>query len=273
MPDIPNPLDRSALERVLARAGELQSSAGDTPEEFTEEQIVELGKEVGLAPEHLRQALAEERTRPLAPEPESGLAARLIGPARIHASRTIPGTPREVLAALDGWMQREELLQVKRHLADRMTWEPRRDLFGTLRRALDFGRRGYALTRADEVAATVIPVDDKRVLVHIEASLAGHRRALFAGVDTAVVGGVAVGGALLLINVAALIAVPIAAIFPLAGVNGARGIHQRSFTRAQLALEQVLDRLERGQFGRPPSLLGALAAAAAALPSPPRRQP
>jgi hypothetical protein len=31
--------------------------------------------------------------------------------------------------------------------------------------------------------------------------------------------------------------------------------------RAQLALEQVLDRLERGEAGRPPTLLSMLAAA------------
>jgi hypothetical protein len=57
------PLDRSSLERVLARAAELQSGPSDTGEEFTEEQLLELGKEVGLSPQHLRQALAEERTR------------------------------------------------------------------------------------------------------------------------------------------------------------------------------------------------------------------
>jgi len=56
-------LDRSSLERVLARAAELQSTSGDTVEEFTEEQLLELGREVGLSPQNLRQALAEERTR------------------------------------------------------------------------------------------------------------------------------------------------------------------------------------------------------------------
>jgi hypothetical protein len=43
----------------------------------------------------------------------------------------------------------------------------------------------------------------------------------------------------------------------------ARGSHQRSVERAQLALEQVLDRLERGEAGRPPSLLSMLAAVVA----------
>ena len=63
-------LDRSGLERVLARAAELQSATGETPEQITEAQLIELGKEVGLSAQHLRQALAEERTRSLDPAPE-----------------------------------------------------------------------------------------------------------------------------------------------------------------------------------------------------------
>ena len=58
------------------------------------------------------------------------------------------GTATATLAAIDAWLQREELLQVKRQMTDRMVWEPRRDLFGALRRALNVGGRGYALTRA-----------------------------------------------------------------------------------------------------------------------------
>ena len=57
---------RAALERVLARAAELQNASGDDterPETLTEAQIEELGKEVGLSAQHLRQALAEERAR------------------------------------------------------------------------------------------------------------------------------------------------------------------------------------------------------------------
>src|SRR6478672_11805321 len=84
-------LDRASLERVLARASELQVGSGDTPDEFTEEQLLELGKEVGLSPQHLRQALAEERTRSIVPDDEHGLAASLFGPSRVRADRTVPG--------------------------------------------------------------------------------------------------------------------------------------------------------------------------------------
>jgi hypothetical protein len=46
------------------------------------------------------------------------------------------------------------------------------------------------------------------------------------------------------------------------GYYQARSRHAATLTRAQLALEQVLDRLERGELPRP-SLLGAIAAVAA----------
>src|ERR1051326_7236044 len=97
-------LDRQSLERILARASELQAAgSGDAPEEFTEEQLLDLGKEVGLSPQHLRQALAEERTRSNLPADEAGFAAALLGPSRVTASRTVPGKAAEVLASIDAW--------------------------------------------------------------------------------------------------------------------------------------------------------------------------
>ena len=127
-PNPPSGLDRGALERVLARAAELQSGSGEPEEVLSEEQILELGKEVGLSAQHLRQALAEERTRVALPPDEGGLSAKLLGGARVGASRTVPGKPRDVLEAIDVWMQRQECLQVKRQFADRIVWEARRDL-------------------------------------------------------------------------------------------------------------------------------------------------
>src|SRR5215831_19294508 len=129
-------IDRASLERVLARAAELQAGSGETPDEFTEEQLIELGKEVGLSPQHLRQALAEERTRSIVPDDERGIAASLFGPSRVRASRTIAGRPTDILAALDAWMQRQELLIVKRHHSDRIVWEPTHDFFSGIKRAL-----------------------------------------------------------------------------------------------------------------------------------------
>ncbi len=94
LPDKPTPppgrsLDRAALERVLARASELQAGVGDATESMTEDQLVELGKEVGLSPEHVRQAIAEEATRVAVTEPAGRVIRRIrpdvgVGAARDH---------------------------------------------------------------------------------------------------------------------------------------------------------------------------------------------
>src|SRR5688500_16321529 len=96
-PEGPNPsnlpatIDRAAGERVLARALELQAGAsGETHDRLSEAQLHDLAKEVGLDATHLRQALAEERTRVVVPE-ERGLLATLFGSAIVSAQRTVTG--------------------------------------------------------------------------------------------------------------------------------------------------------------------------------------
>jgi hypothetical protein len=264
-------LDRSSLERVLARAAELQSTSGDTVEEFTEEQLLELGREVGLSPQNLRQALAEERTRSITPEEEHGVVASLFGPSRVRAERTVAGVPAEVLASIDTWMQRQELLIVKRHHADRIVWEARRDFVVGVKRALRVGGRDYALSRAFEVSATVIAVDDSRVHVGLDADFRSQRAQSARQSVGSTFAGAAVTASLFMMGVTAVVAAAPLVIVPAIGFAGVRALQGRIVTRAQLSLEQLLDKLERGEFGRrsTDSLLGAIVAAATALP--PRR--
>src|SRR3954465_11069043 len=107
MPDDLTPsrkLDRAALDRVLGGAAELErSSIEGTEGNLSEAEIIDLGKEAGMSPEHLRQAIAEERTRSSAPD-DAGFAASFFGPATVRATRVVPGTPRELLQAIDSWM-------------------------------------------------------------------------------------------------------------------------------------------------------------------------
>jgi hypothetical protein len=267
-------LDRQALERVLARASELQGAGAmpDSTDLLSETQLRDIGKEVGLSPATISQALAEERTRINVPE-ERGLVAQLAGAGFATATRTVAGTPRDVLASIDGWMSREECLQVQRRFADRITWEPQRGLLGKLKRTVNVSGRSYYLMDAREVSATVLPVDATRVVVRLDADIHASRarRVGFGGLLVGTGGVVAgvVGLALVVAHLPLLIAAG-AALVPLAGgTAGAYKVarsHRTVLSSVQLALEQVLDRLEHGEFARP-SLMDTLTS----IPRFPRR--
>ncbi len=245
---------------MLARAAELQTSERDPSDPtLTEEQIVDVGREVGLSPEHIRQALAEERMR-VAVVSEEGAMARMFGPAIARASRTVHGTPRQLLQALDAWMQREECLQVKRSYGERIVWEERGGFMSQMRRGLNVGGRGYHLSKAREVAATVIAVDEKRVLIRLEADLSNVRRERIAAGGGVAVAFTGASGVLLALGV-----LPVLAIAPVIAALGGGFFTARSHTsvveRAQLSLEQVLDQMERGepQPPTPANLLSSIA--------------
>jgi len=263
-------LDRQALERVLARAAELQGASAlpESGDLISEGQLLDIGNEVGLSPATLKQALAEERTRITVPE-ERGLVAQVAGAGFATATRTVPGTARDVLATLDAWMLKEECLQVQRRFTDRITWEPQRGLFGKLRRTVNVSGRGFYLMDATQVSATVLPVDSGRVVVRLDADIhaSRSRRVGVGGVLAGV--GVAASGVLGLALVVAHLPIIIAAgaaVLPLAG-GGLLGYrvartHRAILSSVQLALEQILDRLEHGEFARPPGLLGTISSRA-----------
>src|SRR5207247_10251603 len=92
-------LDRQALERVLARAAELQGASAlpESSDLISESQLLDIGNEVGLSHARLNQALAEERTR-INVTDESGRGATIAGAGSASATRTVNGTPRDRVA-------------------------------------------------------------------------------------------------------------------------------------------------------------------------------
>ena len=254
----PTLLDRGALERVLARATELASQSADAPDGMTEAQLFEIGKEVGLAPATLQQALAEERTRVVLAE-EMGLEARVMGPAAVSATRAIPHPPDAVLAALEEWMARDYRMIAKRRFGNRRTWEARGGMFAELDRSLRGNQAAAALMKAGEVAVTVSPIGDGRTAVRLDADVAQQRRQRRTG-------GIALGATGLVLGtvpvVLGAVLAPIAMLplFLLAGTTPLIGMgiggwammksHRKQAERTQLALEQLLDRLEHSQLPR-----------------------
>lgn len=256
----PAALDRSALDRVLARAAELNAHSVEPAEGMTEAELVSLGNEVGISAEHIRQALAEERTRVTVPD-APGVAGGLFGATGAVASRIVNGTPASILATLDQWMQKEEILRTKRRYADRLTWEARRDFVGNLQSGFNFSGRAYALKGASEVGATVVAIDAQRCLVRLDADFAEPRRTAMriSGFFGLLMSGA--GGGVMAIalanpgsSVAIAGAIATAAVGAGAGIFVGTGRAQRSkVLKAQLALEQLLDRLEHGEIRKPPT--------------------
>ena len=109
--------------------------------------------------------------------------------------------------------------------------------------------------RASQVAATIIPVDAERVLVRLDADLSESRGSRVRVAGGALVAGilgsgiVAVIGSIALAPDAFMLLGGAAAVPTLVGAGAGYGIgkgHREVVTRAQLALEQILDRLEFG---------------------------
>lgn len=264
-------LDRRAVERVLARAAELQGLSGGESDSdaITEERLLDIANEAGLAPTSVRQALAEERTRLRTTDDADGRwLVRVAGPSVVSASRTVLGEPEAMVAALDSWMQRDECLQVQRRFADRVVWEPRTDYFTAIKRSLRLGGRSYHLARARQVAATVVPVDADRTLVRLDADLSQSRSNVVRAGGALTASGAVAGGTVAALGVVAHVAgaallltgmgIPLAA-----GGAGAYLLMRRQHgfaDRMALALEQVLDRLEYGDVRRPANLLDAITA-------------
>lgn len=242
-------ISRQALERIIKRAAELQAGERDIGEGLTNNEVMALGKDVGIPDRYLRQAMLEEQTR-TAPEVATGTWAWLTGPRSIVAHRVVPGDRAAVERALNRWMVDEELLTTKRYYSDRTSWEPKAGAFASIQRALAGGRR-YTLARAGEVTAQVVQLEPGFCLVRLEADVSQQRTRRISGATVMAAVGWGLTGA------TALIAPPLAlaqilVLVPGIGltVGGAMvaRTHRGANERTQVALEQVLDRLERNEM-------------------------
>ena len=249
-------ISRGALERIIQRAAELQAGERDIGEGLTNQEVLALGKDVGIPERYLRQAMLEEQTRTAPEEAARGTWAWLTGPRSVVAHRVVPGDRPAVERAINRWMIDEELLQPKRHYPDRTTWEPKGGAFASIQRALS-GRRRYSLASAGEITAQVVELEPGFCLVRLEADIRQQRtQRITGGMGLAFTGWV-VSGAL------ALVAPPVAlaqVLLFLPGIGMTAGgaliarSHRGPIERLQVALEQVLDRLERNEMRGGPLL-------------------
>ncbi len=239
-------ISREALERIIQRAAELQAAERDIGEGLTKKELLALGQEVGIPQRYLQQALLEEQTRTVV-EAGHGSFAWLAGPALLSAERVVPGEPAAVDRALGAWMEQEELLQVKRRYPDRTTWEPKVGAFASIQRALGARGKSFALARATEVAGQVTQLESGFCHVRLVADIRRPRNARLSGAGLLVLLGLAISSTAPALGVLAPWNALPAVVAVLLGAGVARR-HRQENERTHVGLEQVLDRLERGEI-------------------------
>lgn len=262
---IPAPIDRAALERIIQRAAELQTSEREIGEGLTPDEVLALGREVGIPGRYLQQALLEERARVVDAGP-GGFLSRTVGPAAVAAQRVVRGEREAIEATLVRWLEKHELFSVQRHQPGRITWEPTGGFQAAYRRALGVGgaKRPLLLARADTVSCTVLELEPGYCNVALTAT-ARKARTESVGGGAALASAGAVGTGVL----AAVGAILPIVLIPLPVALGLGYMALRRYgpvvARLQLGLERALDELEHGSradrllSSNPPRLLDLLA--------------
>ncbi|HEU5042021.1 MAG TPA: hypothetical protein VFT84_14425 [Gemmatimonadales bacterium] len=243
----PARFDRAALERIIQRAAELQTSERDLGDSLSSDEVMALGREVGIPGRYLQQALLEEQTRLVSAGP-GGVVDRLTGPASVTAQRVVRAEREEVEGALIGFLEQQELFCVQRRQPGRVAWEPIGGIQATIRRATAAAggsKRPMMLARADEVAATVVALEPGFSHVTLTATARKARtEALGSGAAFAAVG---VAGTGVLVTLGALLPV---ALIPAPVALGLGWFMLRRYgpvvARIHLGLERALDHLEQG---------------------------
>ncbi len=239
-------IDRAALDRIIQRAAELQTAERDVGDNLTSDEVMALGREVGIPGRYLQQALLEERTRMVTAGP-SGLAERLTGPAAVTAQRVVRGEQDPIEQQLIRWLEQNELFTVLRHQPGRIVWEPVGGLQATIRRATAAAggaRRPMMLARADTVDATIVGLEPGYCHVSLTASARKARTEALGGGAAFATAGVA--GAGVLVALGAFLPL---ALLPAPLALGLGFVMLRRYppvmSRIHLGLERALDQLEQ----------------------------
>lgn len=249
MAELPARIDRAALDRIIQRAAELQTGERDLGDEMTEDQVLALGRDVGIPARYLQQALIEERVR-TAPA-ESRWLDRSIGSAAVAADRVVMGSADQHEHQLLSWMERTEYLVVQRHQGGRISWEQMGGIQAALRMsasAITGGARSM-LGKAGQVTATITPLEAGYCHVQLSADLRSTRSAYVGGAAALVTVGAAATAVLGVLG-----AFPLVLLLPLPVSMAAGYAATRPYggtaERVRLGLERALDQLERN--GRRP---------------------
>lgn len=267
MDDERTPPDRSItrpqLELVIRRAVELYTAQADAEERLSEDEVLRIGKELGLPPAIVRQALYEAP----APAPES-FVDRWFGGATVSVSRAVPLPDSDVAGRLEEYLATREYLVLRRRQRSFAIFEPAEDTISKMARALSRPARNWYLARSRQVVLAVRPLEEGRTHVRIDMDLSNRRsETLTEGIVGGGLVGLALGaiaGATVGLGMVDILGqAAAAAAGAVAGLGGLTGgfaavmaAVKKGFRRrldaARLEVEGLLDRLERGERLEPP---------------------
>jgi len=244
---VPRPLSNEQFEMVIRRAAELQArsleDAGASG--VSEEEVLRIGRELGLSAQNLHRALAEVRTQRVE---ESGGLVRFMGPATVSASRSVPGSAPEVKRRLEDHLLSREYLTVFRRLPDRTIYKRAGGIVAAIGRTTS-GWFGSApqLLKLEALEVAVEPLEEGFSYVTLCTDLQRKRTEYVAG---AAVSAGAAGGVTGL-ALATIFAPPLGLVgLPvMAGVYyGVRWGYSTEVREIETQLAALLDRLEHGEL-------------------------
>jgi hypothetical protein len=168
----------------------------------------------------------------------------MLGDPTISAARVLRGSAAELLGRLEALLTRDETLGVIRRFPDRLVFEPRRGLIDQMARGVDFGGKGYYLSRAAEVVVSVGAIDGGRSHVAIAADLRPARSQRLAWPFILLVLGAVAGAPLMVLTLYPWLAAIPPLVFGWIGWQWARGSWRALRRQALVSMERVLDKLE-----------------------------
>ncbi len=247
---VPSEVSQEQLEKIIHRATELQFSQGEKHDSLDGDEVLRIAEEVGLEGRYVRQALAEIRADALAPSQaeDRSFATRVWGEAAVMESRVVPGGSEEILEKLRSYLTDRECLRCVRDRPGQQVWEPASDLMSQIQRGFDFSGRGYELAKTKTLTILTQPLEDGRTLVSAIADLsstrAGHAAGWYGSLGVFAFGSAL--GAVLGEGASAFIVFPsVAAGVAAVGTLGTAKTLARRRGRVELAVQGLLDRLER----------------------------
>jgi hypothetical protein len=242
------------LDLIVRRAAEIQNKRGNAASQLlTEDEVVEIGRQVGLEPGHVRRAMAEVHAESLAPKrpPGNRILDLIAGDSRVEVRRVVAGEPTLIQQQVEMLLREREKLSALRRRPTRSVWEASAGIMDRLDRFMNFSGKEYTLAETRQVDLAVAETEPGWSLVTLAADLANKREEVLyaAGSCVAVVAilaaaftGVEAGYDSLLTLGSTLLAGLASAA---AAVPWVRWTVDKRRNRVELILEGLIDQVDR----------------------------